>query len=242
MTLARFFVDAACAPGDEVGLHGDDRRHACVVLRVKAGDPIVIVAAHAVWQAQVVDADRAGVRARIVAPSDETAGELPVRVTVLQAIVKGPKFDEVVEKTVELGASTIIPIRCQRSHSDAGPNQLARWRRIARSAAAQSRRRGVPEIREPVSFTAAVSDAALQPCIVGYEGAPPGSLAASLNRIAATSSLSIAVGPEGSFTAAELQTARTAGCVFGWLGPTILRTETAAAAMLAAIACRRGWW
>ncbi|MBC5827328.1 MAG: 16S rRNA (uracil(1498)-N(3))-methyltransferase [Candidatus Eremiobacteraeota bacterium] len=240
--MPRFFVDEPQAPNRQVFLESGDARHAMQVLRLGLHDRIIIVSAGAAWEAEITQVARGAVTARILSERIEGAAELPVAITVLQAIVKGTKFDEVVEKAVELGAGAIIPVACERSYASVGPNQLARWRRIARAAAAQSRRRLVPLVGEPITWTAAMADAKLRPCIVAYEGASAGSLASALKRLEPKQFLAVAVGPEGSFTKAELAAADGAGCVRAWLGPTILRTESAAAAMIAAVACRMGWW
>ena len=173
------------------------------------------------------------VRARALHPSAETGGELPVKITVLQALTKGSKFDDVVEKCVELGAHRIVPVVCARSYADAGFHRLQRWRRLAKAAAQQSRRRVLPTVADVVAWGEAVANA--QPLLVAWESAQPGSLANALERLGPAPELAIAVGPEGSFTGDELEVALAAGSTLVSLGPTILRTETAAAAMLAAI-------
>jgi 16S rRNA (uracil1498-N3)-methyltransferase len=165
-----------------------------------------------------------------------------VAVTVLQAVPKGLKMDDVVEKVVELGAAAIQPIRCARSYGGDPPAKVKRWQRIARAAAQQSRRLVVPTVAEPVRFSEALASAsAATKVLVAYERAEPQSLAAAL-RASSEQPLSILVGPEGSFTDDELQLARDVGAALVSLGPTVLRTETAAAAMLSAIAALRGWW
>jgi 16S rRNA (uracil1498-N3)-methyltransferase len=158
----------------------------------------------------------------------------------LQALIKGAKFDDVVEKCVELGASRIVPMRCERSEADASGHKVERWRRIARAAAQQSRRNIVPAVDDVRSFAEALSAGGV-PLLVASERAPKGSLAEALRANAGSTALAIAVGPEGSFTDAELAAAKEAGAAFVSLGPAILRTETAAAALLAAIASVRVW-
>jgi 16S rRNA (uracil1498-N3)-methyltransferase len=243
MTAPRFFVSGRCETGLDIALDDDDAHHAAHVLRAKAGDPIVAIAADGPWDGVITVVTKRAVRARIGGRSADEGGELPVEVTVLQAVTKGAKFDDVVEKTVELGARRIVPVRCARSYGDATAHRVERWRRIARSAAAQSRRRILPDVTDPLPWGDAISSfSATMPVIVGWERSSKGSLATAIARCASSTALAIAVGPEGSLADEEIEAARAAGCSLVWLGPTILRTDTAAAAMLAGLASGCGWW
>lgn len=234
----RFFVDGPVTTGATVALGSDDAHHASHVLRLRADAPIVVVAGGIAWDAVMAASDCK--TAHILRPSPDTGGDIGIDVTVLQALTKGAKFDDVVEKCVELGANRIVPVRCERSESDASAHKVERWRRIARSAAQQSRRNIVPAVDDVRSFAAALSTARA-PILVASERAPRGSLADALRAHAESTVWTIAVGPEGSFTDAELTAAENAGASFVSLGPAILRTETAAAALLAAIASARVW-
>jgi 16S rRNA (uracil1498-N3)-methyltransferase len=242
MSTARFFVDQVCEPDARIDLASNDARHVALVLRMKTGDPITIVSGGIAWHARLDAVKSDSVIATILEKSREAGSELPVEVTVLQAVPKGTKMDDVVEKVVELGAARIVPTRCARSYGGDSTSKIERWKRIARAAAQQSQRLVVPSIEQPLSFHEAIDRfKATSHVIVAHERAEKGSLAAAL-RHDAKANITIAVGPEGSFTEDELQLATDAGCDVASLGPTILRTETAAAAMLAAIAALRGWW
>lgn len=239
MSAPRFFVKGPLVEGATVALGADDAHHASHVLRLRAGAPIVVVADGVAWDAVIAVADCSGAHA--LRPSPEGGGDIGIDVTVLQALTKGSKFDVVVEKCVELGARRIVPVRCERSETDASAHKVERWRRIARSAAEQSRRNIVPVVDDPRPLAEALAVASGSTLLVASERAPKGSLAEALRAHAASKSFTIAIGPEGSFTDAELAAARTAGASFVSLGPAILRTETAAAALLAAIASARVW-
>ena len=209
---------------------------------MKSGEAITIVHAGQAWRATLDDIGSDRATATIIEQTREAASELPVELIVLQAVPKGMKMDDVVEKVVELGAARIVPLRCARSYGGDSQQKIERWKRIAHAAAQQSQRLIVPSVDQPLNFHDAIDRfAATSHVIVAHESAAKGSLAASLRR-EATAKIAIAVGPEGSFTDGELQLATNAGCDLAWLGPTVLRTETAAAAMLAAISALRGWW
>jgi 16S rRNA (uracil1498-N3)-methyltransferase len=242
MSLPRVFVRQPCAPGAIVDLDAGDSHHLGSVLRMQPGDTIAVVSDGVAWRAYLVELARDRARALIGEESQERSQELPVAISVLQAIPKGAKMDDVVEKVVELGAMRIVPVRCERSYGGDSENKIERWGRIARAAARQSRRLVVPEVDASMGFQEAIArfHSAAQ-VIVAHEEAPRGSLAQALEQTE-RDQIAIAIGPEGSFSDDELQAAKTAGCAIASLGPTILRTETAAAAMIAAIAALRGWW
>jgi len=118
-----------------------------------------------------------------------------------------------------------------------GAEKLTRWRRIARTAAQQSGRRDVPAIAEPTEFDALIErcgdyDAAL----LAWELAPPVPLRDRLGAVLPkTGRVLVIVGPEGGFSHAEAETAIRRGAHVLWLGSRILRTDTAALALLAVI-------
>ncbi len=242
MSAPRVFITDACQPGEIVELDPGDARHCGRVLRMKSGDEIVVVSNGVAWRGALTDVRGDRARARIIAPDERTATELPVAVIVLQAVPKGTKMDEVIEKIVELGAARLVPVRGERCYGGDSPAKLERWRRIARAAASQSQRLFIPEVEEPISLSRAFQDWPKKAnVIVADENSEQGSLARALSTTD-NRPIAIAIGPEGSFSSGELRQAREAGCACASLGPTVLRTETAAAAMLAAIAALRGWW
>jgi 16S rRNA (uracil1498-N3)-methyltransferase len=241
--IPRIFVRQPCVPGEEIALDRADAHHIVTVLRMQALDPIILVDGKGAWDATliVVAADEA--RVRVLGLAVESGGELPISIIVLQAVARGSRFDQVVEKVTELGAARIVPVRCDRAQADAGSGRVQRWRRIARSAAEQSRRQRVPEIEETADWRDAIARiGATMPVIVAWQHAPRESLTDAAGRCMGVSSIAIAVGPESGFSDDEIAFAREVGVTFVSLGPTILRTETAAAALIAALAARCGWW
>ena len=238
MSAPRFFIEGPVATGATVLLDAGDAHHASHVLRLREDAPIVVVSAGVAWDAVIAAKDCTA--AHILRPSPDGGGDIGIDVTVLQALTKGAKFDDVVEKCVELGARRIVPVTCDRSEAAASAHKVERWRRIARSAAEQSRRSILPTVDDPRTLADALAEVK-GVLIVASERAPHGSLAEALRTSADATAFAIAIGPEGSFTDAELAAAEAAGATFVSLGPAILRTETAAAALLAAIASARAW-
>ena len=136
-------------------------------------------------------------------------------VTVAFAVVKGQRPEWAVQKLTEIGVDRIVPLVAARSVVRWPPGesggQLARLRRVAREAAMQSRRVWLPVVDGVTSF----ADVAAEP---GATLAHPGGLPPSLRRPV------VLVGPEGGWDGAELD----AGVPLVGLGPSVLRTETAA--------------
>ncbi len=147
-------------------------------------------------------------------------------------------MDFVVEKGTELGASAFLPFYCERSVGRAiGVEKLARWRRLARSAAQQSGRRDVPQIRAPVTFGALLEEFERYDAVLfAWELAAPVPLCERLRgALPAQGHVLVVVGPEGGFTHEEAEQAAQHGAKLLSLGQRILRTDTAAMAILAVI-------
>jgi 16S rRNA (uracil1498-N3)-methyltransferase len=148
-----------------------------------------------------------------------------------------------VEKATELGAAAIVPLRSARVVGEhTGDQKRERWQRIAESAAAQSGRTRVPHI-EPIAQWDALcaTFAAYERVYMPWELAPGAPLRERFEvEVAGATSILIVVGPEGGFSADEVARARACGAVPISLGGRILRTETAALVVLAALLYARG--
>lgn len=242
MKAQRFFVDGTPTPGSEIVIGGADAHHAVNVLRLGAGAPVRLIAGGVVFDGELLRSSGNSIVVRVGGVSVDQLGELPVAVVVVQAIGKAAKFDDVVEKCVELGATRIIPARCARNVSEHA-GKVERWQRIARAAAQQSRRRILPDVEQPQDVVELLGRlSATHLALVADPGAPARSLADALAAAEQNRPLALFVGPEGGFTEVELASARAASAKLVSLGPTTLRTETAAAALLAAAAALRAWW
>lgn len=235
----RFFVEGTREIGDMVEIGAGDAHKIARVLRLTNGDRIEIIdSAAAAFAASIVDAGRV-VRATLtqrLAPSNAPGRGL--RVDVAQAVPKGRRMDFVVEKGTELGANAFLPFYCERTIGRAvGDEKLARWRRLAASAARQSGRRDVPEVRSPREFERLLDQfVSYAPVLFAWELAAPVSVREGpLAALPATGTALVVVGPEGGFTHDEAEAAQRHGALMLSLGPRILRTDTAAMALLAVI-------
>lgn len=229
------------AEGARVALGEGDAHKLAHVLRKRAGDAVVVIdSAGSVFTAVLEDDGGASLRLR---ERIERPSEPSVELTLAQAIPKGQKMDYVVEKTTELGVTTIIPLRSRRVvGSQTGAGKLERWRRIARTAAAQSGRLRIPDVRDVTGWDDLLATfVRYDAVLLAWESVEPvplrdrlGTLVAGAERI-----LTI-VGPEGGFAHDEAQAAIEAGAAPIALGPRILRTETAGMIVLTALLYERG--
>jgi 16S rRNA (uracil1498-N3)-methyltransferase len=227
----------------EFALDKDNSHHVAKVLRAKVGDPLVIFDGQGrEGQAMIVSADRAAVIVRVNAIEAITR-ESPLNITVVQALCTADKMDWVVQKSTELGATRIVPVAAARSmlklDTDRAEKRREHWRLIAQAASAQCGRTVVPEIASVMSFAGIVSDWKARP------GHKTGWLldpfaGQSLSSAALRGPLTFMIGPEAGWADEEEQLAKAAGFVGLQCGPRILRTETAAAVVLTAIAMKCG--
>ena len=170
---------------------------------------------------------------------DSTVTELPVEITLFQGLPKSDKMEMIIQKTVELGVSRIVPVASRRAvvrlSGKKEEKKLARWREITKSAAKQSKRGRIPEIGGVMTFAQAVEEGKkLEMLLIPYEETM--GMEAARKAVAAAAekkSLGIYIGPEGGFEKAEVDLAVEAGAVPISLGRRILRTETAGMALLA---------
>jgi len=243
MPRDRFFSAHVHAAGERVVLAPDDARKLITVLRRQTGDRVQIVDSGGVAFAARLEIDGKVVRALLDAPLAGGEIEPGARIVVAQAIPKGQKMDFIVEKATELGVAAIVPLRSARVVGDrTGDAKHDRWQRIARAAAQQSGRARVPRI-EPVADWAALRATfdTYERVYIPWEGAGAGPLRQRFESEArGAASILIIIGPEGGFSADEVARAQAAGAVPVSLGTRILRTETAALVVLAALLYARG--
>ncbi len=235
----RFFVEGSREVGSVVEIGGSDAHKIARVLRLQKGDRVEIVDSAATAFRASIDRTGSVIRATLL----ETIADCPAATAglvldIAQAVPKARRMEFVVEKGTELGANAFLPFYCERSVGRAvGTEKLARWRRLARSAAQQSGRREVPEVCLPLRFDALLErfdryDAVL----FAWELAPPAPLRERLLAVLpAAGRVLVVVGPEGGFTHDEADVAVQNGAELLSLGRRILRTDTAAMALLAVI-------
>jgi 16S rRNA (uracil1498-N3)-methyltransferase len=237
----RFFAPAL-DPGDEtVVLPRDEAEHLTRVLRLGAGDTVAVFDGRGrEFLARVAAAARRDVRVQLISRV-EAAAELPVSVTLAQAILKGDKMDDVVRDAVMLGVVAVQPLVTKRTETTVAAAirgaRLDRWRRVALASVKQSRRAVLPEIRTPLTFDSYLDDppAALRLMLVEPAAAAAAESLAKIGKEHPPLDASVMVGPEGGWTDAEWDAARERGVRLITLGHRTLRADAVAVAALSVL-------
>jgi 16S rRNA (uracil1498-N3)-methyltransferase len=215
-TSAHVLVDTdRLGAGGEVAIDDDAEHHLRRVLRLRDGDVVSVTDGQGRWCLAVVIVD--GRVLRLDASTPVVVEPAPTRtVTIAAAMPKGDRLDWMVQKVTELGVDRLVLLHAEHSvvrwKPDRAEHQLARLQRIADEALRQSRRVRRMVIDVPVAATDVLGQ---------FVVAEPG------GRSLRAGDTTVAVGPEGGWSAAELAVCRDRID----LGPTILRTETAAVAV-----------
>lgn len=241
--MPRFFIDPANVFEDGaekyVRITGNDAHHITHVLRTRMGETLVACDSNGVvYRGEMVAAgEEVLLKVAETYPADT---EPPYRATVYQALVKGDKMETVIQKAVELGASTIVPVATSRAvvkldEKDA-KKKTDRWQKIAEEAAKQCGRGCIPTVTMPMSFREAVHQAAEATLpLFCYEGEGTLPLPTLYRQVDAPKTISLFVGPEGGFSTEEAAFAKENGMWMCGLGRRILRTETAALFVLSCL-------
>lgn len=241
MRVPRLPIDQALAPGARIALSVDTAHHLLRVLRLPDGAAVRLFNGEpGDWHGvlEVSGKRQAHVRVAHFEPRD---AEPALALTLVQGISRGQRMDYTLEKAVELGVSTVVPVVMERTQAAPAGERVARkakhWQGVLAAAAAQSGRTRQPALAAQMAFrewlAGARPDAAHPHLLLDPDGeSGPGGLR---SEVVAPARLTLMAGPEGGFSPAERDAARAAGCRGFRLGPRILRTETAAVAALAAL-------
>jgi 16S rRNA (uracil1498-N3)-methyltransferase len=194
----------------------------------------------------VQSADKRSLTARVLAFRTVPLPRPPV--TVVQAIPKSERSELAIELATEAGADEFVAWQAQRCvarwDGDRAANGLRRWRAVARSAARQSRRAWIPDVSGPMSTEALCSYLTQQigagaVVLILHESAD---MPITEETVAQANSVILLVGPEGGISDPEITALMNAGAVTVRLGPTVLRTSTAAAVALGALGVLTPRW
>jgi 16S rRNA (uracil1498-N3)-methyltransferase len=236
----RFFVDRF-ENGSAV-LSGEAAHHLGRVLRAESGQVYELSDGETVWLARTDGVGRDDIQFSLIErlPVPPAA----VRIILLLAVVKFDRFEWAIEKATELGADEIVPLAADRSEKGslaAAAKRAERWGRILTESAQQARRLRVPVLREAAKPGAAFREDGARVRLFLSERPGAGPMrdllepAAAAVRGGESTSVAVAIGPEGGWTDAEFFAGKSAGFAEAALGINILRTETAVCAALAAV-------
>lgn len=239
MTRRRFFSppDKFAPDGSMVTLGLEEARHLRDVLRLQRGDEAFVFDGEGrEFRCRVEDCGREGARLTVVGEVEAARPESLLHLTLAVALLKGEKFDLVVQKATELGAQRIVPVVTKfadvrlRDETNSA-RRVARWQRIALEACKQSGRARVPEINGAVAFASLIesvpSDSG-QWRVMFAERGGSGLVETIKNLQARPQAVTALVGSEGGWADEEIQLAQDAGWSVVTLGGRTLRAETAA--------------
>ena len=235
-------TDALDSSKKNLTVRGENFHHMIHVLRMKEGDEFSVSVQgdegkEYRFGIEEIRDDEAFCILRFI---KEQGSELPARVILLQGLPKSDKMEMIVQKTVELGISEIVPVamkRCVVKLDDKkATSRVDRWNKIAESAAKQSKRGTIPQVTKVMEFKEAltyVKEASLK--LIPYEMADMSAMEQTRKLIRSAISdnskqvktVAYIIGPEGGFTEEEVSAAAEVGFQTITLGGRILRTETA---------------
>ncbi|MGB9074526.1 MAG: RsmE family RNA methyltransferase [Terriglobales bacterium] len=225
MTRRRWIADEV--NGNTAALVGSHATHLIRVLRAEIGQEFDIATGGAVRRGRIVSISNSKDRVEFALGAVQALKPAP-EVTLALAIFKFDRMEWAIEKCTEIGVARIIPIVARRTDAHlaaAAMKRLERWQRIALQATEQARRSAPPEIATPVKLDQ-LGDAGSECRIVLAESEENAHLRDILRP--QLPGVALAIGPEGGWTAEELQWFRDSGWIAASLGDTILRAETAA--------------
>jgi 16S rRNA (uracil1498-N3)-methyltransferase len=237
--MRRFFVEQIPSKGESLVIKGEEAGHISRVLRMKPGAHILLLDARGSRCVAAIElAGRHEVHVRInepVAPPSPS----PIELTLCQALLKARAMDWVIQKASELGAHEIIPFSSERTvvrvARDKHAAKTRRWREIAVNASKQSNRGRPMEVGSPCALAEVVerwqSQRALK--LILWEDESTRDLRDLIRQTDPLEKVVGIVGPEGGFSAGEVEKARRKGFRSVSLGSRILRAETAALALVA---------
>ncbi len=254
MTRRRFYAPPAAFAVDEqsLTLSAEETRHARDVLRLQSGDEVFVFdGVGREFRCSVQNINRDSSDLSVLAEVEPARPESPLDLTLAIALLKGEKFDLVIQKTTELGVKHIVPLETERGEvrlrdGDNAQKRLTRWRRIALEAAKQTGRAYVPRIDAPLTldlrlrFPRDIEGISTDAARLMFSERAGRSLSEATNTLGQPGEIIALVGSEGGWTDGEIESAREGAWEIVTLGGRILRAETAGITVVALLQHRFG--
>ncbi|ALC81676.1 MULTISPECIES: 16S rRNA (uracil(1498)-N(3))-methyltransferase [Bacillus] len=245
--MQRYFIEQKkeqVNSAELISITGEDVHHISHVMRMQPGDHVICMTKDGFEAVCLIEAI---FHERIDCKVEEWTGksrELPLRVNIASGLLKGDKYELVLQKGTELGACSFLSFQSKRSivklDEKKAVKKLERWKKIVKEAAEQSYRSLIPHVEPLLSFNVLLNRMdEFDTCIVAYEESSKEGEASEfyqvLKRSSSDSSILFLFGPEGGFDSEEIKALKEKGAVVCGLGPRILRAETAPLYALSAI-------
>lgn len=225
--MPRFFSEVS--DENNIIITGDDARHIGRSLRMKPDERLTVCCCGTDYNCAIdsITEDRVYLRLISKAPC---ASEPNIQVTLFQAMPKMDKLEHIIQKTIELGVSKIVPVLSRRCISRPDPKdfskKLQRLNKIAEGAAKQSGRGRIPQVMPMISFKEAVEEMGkMDRSVILYE--EKGGMSFNDVDFGSVKTVGVLIGSEGGFDKEEAEMAVNNGASPVWLGNRILRCETA---------------
>ena len=237
--MQRIWVPAGTLRPGKLVIRDPRQAHHCVrVCRVREGEAVECFDGQgARGEGQVVQVRSDEI---VVAVSAVRADSVPpVRLHVAAALIRPTRFDWMLEKLTELGADEISPIITNRTtiRPKAGEqrHRMERWQRLMAGAARQCGGSRIPRLYEPRPFEAFLREIASSALTLIPTLGAVDSLQSMLADVRTAAEVVVLIGPEGDFTSEEVRLAQAQGIRPVSLGDRVLRSETAAVALVAVL-------
>ena len=241
--MNRFFVSKENVLADEIIINDrEDMHHITKVLRLKEG-AVLDISDSDTWEYRVelTAISASEIRAKIL-DKQKFSSEPVLKITLFQGIPKQGKMETIIQKSVELGVSGIVPVFTARtvvSRNENFAKKIERWQKVAGEAVKQCRRGVIPKIEKEILFSDMIdrfASGAFDVVLFPYENEDGRSIKNALRNLnEKPQTLAIVIGPEGGFSDEEANALKSAGADAVSLGKTVLRTETAGPASIAMV-------
>jgi 16S rRNA (uracil1498-N3)-methyltransferase len=236
--MHRFYAHPATLHDEHFVLDIGETRHLRDVLRLSEGANVIVFDGQGnEYECTVSEIKKNEAELLVLKQQDPTSPESPLDLTLAAAMLKGEKFDLVVQKAVELGVRQLIPLRTKRTdvRSKDSVKRVLRWRKIVHEASKQSGRAFLMTVAEPRDYEIFLSTTDGEHTIL-FSERDGGALPQKIE----DKKITALVGPEGGWDDVELAAAKSSGIPIVTLGGRILRAETAAIAVATILEHRFG--
>lgn len=242
--MPRFFVKNEQIKGTTIEILGEDVKHIKNVLRKQIGDNIEICDQDT-EKSYICEIEKIGNESILTNIIEELQSyDDNIKVDIYQGLPKADKMELIIQKSVELGVNSIIPVAMKRCvvkiDSKDESKKIARWQKIAESAAKQSGRSTIPEIKNIVNIEKIIQLIKEYDCvIVAYENEKNNTIKRELleikEKVHDKVKIAVVIGPEGGLEEKDVELLKHNGAKIVTLGHRILRTETVALNVLSII-------
>ena len=236
--MRRFYSPPENITGNAITLDTSETRHLRDVLRLKTGDEVSVFDGRGrEYNCSIAVIGKKHSELGLIAETTPASPESPFEITLAATVLNGEKYDLIIQKSVELGVTKLIPMHTIRGDvkvRDAA-KRLDRWRRIAMEATKQCGRARLMEITEPTNFEMLITDSSGDAVVMFSERD-----GAHFASVTPDKKITALIGPKGGWDDSELDLARTGGVSVVTLGGRVLRAETAAISLTAILQHRFG--